>query len=460
MKALFPWLVALAVTSLTGPDARAQNAIVTQQGTDFAHSIAPSSAAQVVNPTGVNATAWSGSTATPTAVPPNLGAFSNPTTSTNTYTSAQSVGLGGLGNQALDDCANFVPTPNSDPLKVQACAATNFLTNHCMSPDTVQTGVLSNLSMSWNTAGNCAGTYGQGVRNFNFQNQITNSDPMFTGTASLKTTAPPQVTPNCSTQTVQITPPQYATETCIVQSNATPQYCSQTLQVTVTPIHGTCTPPNSLYTGQFSGPALGVDWWTVTAGCAPTAGTSSIPFTFNAWGSRGQCANALTANVDMSQPQPQGANPPPVLGQVVPHWLGNCLPMAVIWTGQGCPVCPNGNCSGQTCSATFHLVQWPGIVTTYGCNPGYTQDQNCPGDGQPCTPLPTCSQCTLDQNGNETCNTVPANTGWDWAPGTHFEQPVTFPVPGFIPASAQTSWGDGCTAYEASAGSILPTPVP
>jgi hypothetical protein len=454
--------VAGAVVSLgCAHGAHAQNAATTAQGTAFANSIAPTSPAQVVNPAGVNSTAWGTSASTPSTVPQNLGAFSQPNTSGANLSAAKSMGLSGLGNQAVSQCANFVPTPTSDPLQVQACAAVNFLTNQCMTPNNTQQGVISKLGMSQTAGSNCGGTYGQSVQNFNMAGQLSGTDTMFSVTSGLKTNATTATSATCAPQTVQTSPPKYALNTCVKDINTITQICSQNLQTVVTPAHGTCPSGGSLASAVFYRTSTPQDTVSITAACDLTAQASAIPFSVNAWGSRGACAPGLNVKVDMTQPQPQGPNAPPLLGQIVPHWLGSCMPMAVLWTGPGCTPCTGDACATATCTATFHIVSWPGTVPTYRCPSGWNLDQTCTDDGNgniTCTPTGTCSS-NCDINGNN-CSTMPATTGWDWAPGIHLQNTMTFPVPANLPASVATSWTDACTPYETSAGITLPLPTP
>ena len=219
--------IAIAAAVLSAPGS-AQNATATQDGTAFANSLAPTSASQVVNPAAVQP-AWSGFTGTPTSTPPNLGGFSNPNTASSNLAAARSAGLTGFGNQAVNQCANFVRGPTSDPLQVQACAAVNFLTNNCLTPNTQQAGIMAHLGQSQTTGTNCAGTYGQGVQNFNISSQLSSNDTIFTGMGGLGATASGALNPSCSTQTVQTAPPKYQTDTCEVSSVVTSFVCGKTL---------------------------------------------------------------------------------------------------------------------------------------------------------------------------------------------------------------------------------------
>jgi hypothetical protein len=220
--------------------ATAQNPVAVQQGTAFAKSVAPTSASQVVNPAGVNSGAWGANTATPTAVAPGLGSFSNPDTSNAPYMSASVLGLSGYGNQSVVNCANFVPDPGSDPLQVQSCAAVNFMTNNCLSPTTSQLQIITANGGSHSVSGNCAGTYGQSQAAYGFAGQINGNDAVFSVMTGLPAAVPGETGQSCSVQTVILTPAQYEQDTC-AKNNLTGSYtCTQTMTAAVTTL---TTPP-------------------------------------------------------------------------------------------------------------------------------------------------------------------------------------------------------------------------
>jgi hypothetical protein len=241
-----------AVVFLASVWAHGQSAPVVQQGTAFATQLAPSSPAQVVNPAGVNAAAWS-STSVPSVVPSNLGAFSAPTTSSQALTAAQSGGLTALANNAMSACANYVPGPVPDPLRVQECAAVNFLTNQCMSPTTTEAGVMTHLGTTQQPTGNCSGTYGQAAQTFGFGNQVTAADPIFAGTNTLNQTAAQTADQSCSTQSVVTAPAQYQTNYCVKNGSTTPQTCSQFLNVSIVTSRTAATQTDTCPTGTLVG---------------------------------------------------------------------------------------------------------------------------------------------------------------------------------------------------------------
>lgn len=209
-------------------------------GLTFANSIAPSALGQVVNPSAVNATAWSSngaSTSVPIATPIGLGTFSAPTTSSTIMSPSNPIGvLSNLGNQAITDCETYVPTGN--PMLDQRCAAVNFMSNKCVTPTNTQNAVLGAAGTSVASSAACAGTYGQGAANFGFNNQITSSDNIFTAVNSAQTNATANTQSNCSTQQVVTKPAEYSNNQCVKSSNAQINKCNKVLNVTVTQ---TCT---------------------------------------------------------------------------------------------------------------------------------------------------------------------------------------------------------------------------
>jgi len=212
----------------------AQDATTVQQGTTFAKSIAPTSASQVVNPTGVSSTAWGGNTSSPTAVVPGLGAFSTPNTSSTPFSSATSMGLSGYGNQAVLNCSTFVAGPGTDPLQVQSCAAVNFMTNRCLSPSTAQMAIITSNGGSQAVSGNCEGTYGQSQAAFGYTEQLTPSDSVFTVMTGLPAAVPQETSQTCSVQTVTLTPPTYEQVNCVKNNVTTSYTCDQAMTATVT----------------------------------------------------------------------------------------------------------------------------------------------------------------------------------------------------------------------------------
>lgn len=214
---------AFAFAVWVGP-ACAQDAATVTNGTNFARSLAPTSASQVVNPTGVSTTAWAGQTSTPTAPPSSMGAFSTPTSTSSIYTSAKGLGLTALGNQAITDCESHVP--GADPVKDQACAATNFLSNRCLPTNSTEGKIITSTGTgAGGIAPDCTGSYGAGISKFNFNNTVTPSDMIFATMTGLKSTAPSTLGNVCTT--VPGVKGAYTINTCTMSKDASEYACSQ-----------------------------------------------------------------------------------------------------------------------------------------------------------------------------------------------------------------------------------------
>ncbi|MEY4566330.1 MAG: hypothetical protein RLY14_1300 [Planctomycetota bacterium] len=206
----------------------AQDAKYLTQGKDFANSIAPTSAGQIVNPQGVNANAWSG-TSIGSAPPKDLGAFSAPNTSSSAMDQAKSLGLMGLGNSAMDRCANY--TPSGDPVKDQECAAVNFMSQRCLQPAGTQTQIVNaNGGMQTNTPA-CEGSYGQGANKFDFFNQVKSSDTIFNLSNTATKDAGKTAGQSCVETDVITKPAQFETNTCFKSTTTNTAACSQFLRV-------------------------------------------------------------------------------------------------------------------------------------------------------------------------------------------------------------------------------------
>jgi hypothetical protein len=211
----------------------AQPAQGVTDGDSFARSLAPTAPGQIVNPSAVNPNVWAGQTTVPATVPGNLGAISKPNTDGNMYTTARSSGLTSLGNKAVIDCANYKPGPNADPAQTQACAAVNFLTNQCVSPNDNEKAVINHLGTGQVPTSNCSGTYGEASKSYNFGNQITPNDSLFTATVQLRQTAGTTAGANCTPQTIVVKPDQYALNRCVRSINTAVESCAYVLGVTI-----------------------------------------------------------------------------------------------------------------------------------------------------------------------------------------------------------------------------------
>lgn len=132
------------------------------------------------------------------------------------------------------DCAQFVPGPGADPLQVQACAAINFLTTRCISPNTTQSGVLNAQGVSPGAGGNCAGTYGLGQQKLNASSLVSGAkDPVFGAVTGLSKNAGDKAGEVCTAQTVTTQPAQYSTSTCVASTDTNVNTCSESLNTTI-----------------------------------------------------------------------------------------------------------------------------------------------------------------------------------------------------------------------------------
>lgn len=224
--------------------AKAQNSQVMREGLTFGNSMAPTSKGQIVNPSATSSSAWLASTV-PSSVPSGLGTFSKPLDGTTTFTQARSMGLSGLGNSAMDRCANYVPTGN--PEADQECAAVNFLSQRCMTASGAQGQILQNnggLNGAMVGSSYCEGSFGKSANKFDFANQVKGSDTVFDVIKGAQTNAGTMTGQTCQPKTVVTRPAQYEENTCFKSVETESVTCSQVLKVTTTQEPG-CTP------GQF-----------------------------------------------------------------------------------------------------------------------------------------------------------------------------------------------------------------
>ncbi len=211
--------------------AQAQNAQVMREGLAFGNSIAPTSKGQIVNPSATSSSAWSASTL-PSSVPSGLGTFSKPLDGSTTFTQARSIGLSGLGNAAMDRCANYVPSGN--PEADQECAAVNFLSQRCMAPRAGYPSSQSSMS------GSCVGSYGSGQAQFDFATQVTSRDNIFENISGAQKDAQNSTGTTCKPHSAVTKPAEYDSATCIKSTNATAITCSQYLKANCTPLRDGC----------------------------------------------------------------------------------------------------------------------------------------------------------------------------------------------------------------------------
>jgi hypothetical protein len=404
-----------------------QSATDLANGTSFANSIAPKSASQVVNPSGVSASAWGTQTSAPTAVPSGLGGFSSPNTDSTLLNTAKSSSLTAMGNQTMINCASFVP--GSDPYQNQACAAVNFLNNQCMQATTGEKSVLGNSGIGQGSSSNCAGTYGAGSSQFGYGNTVTISDPMFTGTLGLATSA--SLGQTCTTQTVVTQPAQYATNTCIISTDEEDDSCSQYLNTSVTKSitesiatdscqsggslqNGTCVQTEN-YAPTISCPAGYVQGANNT--CVDTSTLAGTPYCPSGTTAAHTDTGSLLCQANQTFPSgPPATYEGMVLELAYLNVIGIYLPL------QSCPA-----------GYTFDGSQCTETITTglsYSCPSGGSLQ------GQTCVTTTTTSvTVTYSCPSGQTLS------------GTNC-----------ITQTLSTSWSDTCGIYETSAGVSLGTP--
>ena len=511
---------ALSMLALVPSCAWSQSASAVADGTAFGKSIAPTSSSQLVNPAGVDATTWAGSTGTPTAVPASLGKFSTPNVSNTPYTSAKAIGLSAYGNEAVANCAAYDPA-NGDATQSQTCAAINFLSNRCLSPTTQQGAIMAaNATGALPLASNCAGTYGQAQANYGYSEQETASDPIFKNVTGLGSTASATVGETCSTQTVVTTPAQYATNTCVKDDTANEYTCYQYLNTSIETsyappqVETTCTSPAVLQNGycvaQTSTPAL------VVYGCPPgetlagqsCTSTSSAPaapvyacppgFTLNG----SACSETSTTPGTASKTCPAVAgtenNPSKVSGYVAGTKDGHdgyCRYYFIDAAGTQTPIekCQTHVTPYLTGGSTLFDGDQITVVTgrssielscyvtpEAGCPTGYTWD------GSVCQELVTqiatvtgysCPSGVVTGDQCVVTTSNPADPSFQCPDGTQLsgsscvsatQSPpnVSYSCPnGSAPVNqmcvtnyVQTSWADTCVPYEGSANVTLPVP--
>lgn len=229
MRKLTLLLVAALPFSCNAQD---QNAM--SLGSAFGKSIVPTQPGQVVNPAGVNSSAWSGKTSAPSQTPSGLGGFSAPQTSTGFMDNAKLMGLSGLGNQAMDKCAAYTPG-SGDAARDQECAAVNFLSQRCLTPSGAQAAIVNKTgggsSQSQLNSSYCADSYGKGANQFNFGDQVKTTAPLFGAVGSAQANAGAMTGQVCTQKAVVTRPAEYEQNTCVKSVNTDVATCSQFLKV-------------------------------------------------------------------------------------------------------------------------------------------------------------------------------------------------------------------------------------
>lgn len=418
MIRLFCLLAIVGLTSVASP-AFAQPATGLTDGAAFANGVVPTNSGQIVNPSGVDSSAWT-STSSPTTVPSNLGSFSKPATGNSTYMSAKSLGLTGLGTKSQTDCANYVQ--GTDPEKDQQCAAVNFMSNNCIPLNAAQSKVTGNTSIASGGANNCNGTYGQGVAQFGFH-EMTSSDGIFNIVDAAQTGASSAQAGNCTPQNVVVTPAQNSTNTCQKSLPTTQHNCAQTLSCVVVhlcPSGGslsggtTCTTISSQPAGYYYYCPGG---WTLS-------GTS--------------CLYSYTATFTAEY-----------FGGVISVWTASTwgyFVTVVDESGNGSNTsyaaqlsCPSGGTlSAPNPLPAYSIGSWTGAIYS-----GYT-------GAMVATIDPVSATCTNSQAASLAYN-CPSG-------GVLSGASCVFTTTYGATSNATCSWGDSCTPFEISAGATLPLP--
>lgn len=501
-------------------DALAQSSTAVTDGTAFAKSVAPTSGKQIVNPTGVNASAWSGSTTTPTAVPSTLGKFSTPNVSTDNYTAAKAIGLAGFGNQAVMNCSTYDPA-TGDPTQTQTCAAVNFLSNRCLSPTTAQGAVMAaNATAATPMASDCTGTYGQAQAEFGYSEGESSSDAIFGVIKGLPSTASAATGETCTTQTVVVTPAQYAINTCTKDDSATEYTCYQYLNTSVQTTYTTptttqsCTSPAVLQNGycvsSTSSPAPVVygcppgdtleGSTCVSSTSTPANPTYSCPPGYTLSGST--CSQTSTTpgspSTTCATVPATERNPSKISGYYPGTYDGHtgyCRYYFINASGTETPLqkCQSHVTPYLTGGSSLFDASQVNIVTgrdsielscfatpEAGCPTGYTWNgsvcqelvtQSATIIGYSCpTGVVTGDQCVVTTSNpadpSYQCPDGTVLSGSTCVSSTSNPPNVTYSCPdGSAPVSGEcitnyvlTSWVDTCGPYEASSGTTLPTP--
>jgi hypothetical protein len=443
----------------------AQNAQTLSDGKAFAESVAPQSAGQIVNPAGVNPSAWSGgSAAMPSTTPSGLGAFSSPLRDSPLYGTARAQGaLSGLGNGRILSCKNYVPT--GDPIADQECAAVKFMNKDCVALTNSQAQVLGAAGGSSPNGAGCSGTYGAGMSNFGFQNQITAGDPVFHLSQTAQNNATAATDSNCVSTPVITRPAEYDTNTCSKTVSTDVKVCSQELAVAVTTSYTqaqttyTCdggvlqgrycvSTSSSPATASYSCPDGGTlngqscasqtsipatPYYTCASGelngqtCVSQTSMPATPYYTCASGElNGQsCITSSTAVGVSSCPPPQWSFTPASIWTLTRDannnaWCSHVAndpadPIGSNWylasTSYSCP--NGGTLSGNTCTTTTTAT------LNYKCDSGTLSGSSCiTGETTPASVNYKCDSGTLSGSSCITDATVPASVTYTCASGT------------------------------------------
>jgi hypothetical protein len=486
----------------------AQDAAVLAQGKAFAQSIAPTAPGQIVNPSGVNATAWSsGSVTVPSTMPSGLGTFSAPVTSSPLYqTSGPQGALSALGNAKMQACRNYVQT--GDPMADQECAAVKFLDKDCVVLNTSQLQVVGAAGASAGAPVGCTDTFGAGQSNFGYGNAITTSDPVFQLSNSAQTHAAGSTQQNCTSTPVITTPAQYQTNTCMKSVTTDSHTCTQELGVAVTVSYSPADLRYSCSSGNLQGTScVSTNSTPATANYSCTSGQLS--------GS--QCLSSSSYGATLSYSCPNGGTlsgsscvgeqtvpaqsyytcatgvangstcfvqTSPTYSQCPPNWWiliapagaenlctdGNHMMRPGTWmacangstpTNGQCntavgPATLNWQCNEGTLSGNSCIVQGSSpAAETYSCpNGGNVNGSSCISTSS--TPANATYSCPNGGTLNGTqCVTSSATSATPYYACPGGITPVNNQCKNVL---VQTQWNDNCLPYEQSAGSHLGAP--
>jgi hypothetical protein len=514
---MFP---ALLLAGAVHMGAGAQNAQTLSDGKAFAQSIAPQSPGQIVNPAGVDAATWSGSTSMPASMPAGLGAFSSPLSTSTLFNASRAQGaLAGLGNARIQACRNYVPT--GDPIADQECAAVKFMNNDCIPLSNAQLQVVGSASAVAGTGSNCTDTYGSGQSNFGFRNAITTSDPIFQLSHAAQANASSAITQNCVSTPVITKPAEYETNNCSKTISTDSHICTRELAVAVTTTYSAATPVYSCTDGTLQGtycvrttstPASVIYscpsgtlsgtlcmsstsnpaalTYTCPSGATLSGtscvGQSTVPATSTyscATGtlSGSQCVDSYAAtvtyncwpgSVDAGNNICQFGSGAPVAGATC-KYMGSIIGYICTAPAVQTASCPSGGTvSGNSCVTTTTAT------INYQCTQGVLSGSNCIIDSNgPATPVYSCATGTLSGDQCVSSSSSPATANYHCPTGQslngttcvassssaatlHYSCPGgTTPVGSQCKTVlTQTNWIDNCRPYEQSAGISLGAP--
>lgn len=464
----------------------AQAPATVNDGSAFARTLAPTSASQLVNPAAAQSGAWAGNSATPTAPIPQLGGFSTPNTSRTNFDSARGMGLLNLGNQAVVNCELYVPGNN--PLQDQACAAVNFLASKCLTPTASQAQIVGNTGTTQPTATNCTGTYGAGQSQYNFRNVLGSTDSMFGTTGDVRNSAGSTLGEVCTPTTVETAPAQYALQNCMVNGLATEHVCSQYLSAEIVVTHPqvvetrTC-PAGTILEGttcvtqrvEMAMPMFSCQegWQAVTPPGGPISATQCERTTTTAASSTLSCNNQGVLQ-QMATPPATECGATGCVGYTsvaaetgyVCYQAGGAVPWGESESTFASRFCPSqqrsgtywfGYLTGNSGNGYLGLLCYFGPTPIFTCPTGqvYSGGQCVVRETSTATLTGyTCPQGTLSGTSCIVTTSQPATVINTCPEGSNLAPDAVI----CTRVDVRPSWTSTCGAFEASAGTALPTP--